>query len=125
MNTREISAEYRLAHWAGVMKERRESGLSIKVFCENGGFHENIYYYWQRKLREAACSELTQTKGEAVRVTPYGFAEVKLAGRPAASLSAAGTQCEVSIEVGGVRITATREYPVDKLGALIRDVVHS
>ena len=45
MNTREIATEYRLSHWAQVMRERIESGLSIKAFCENVGFHENIYYY--------------------------------------------------------------------------------
>ena len=58
MNTREIAEEYRLSHWAGVVRERQESGLSIKAFCEKAGFHQNIYFYWQRKLREAAaCGE--------------------------------------------------------------------
>lgn len=58
MSTREIAQEYRLAHWAGIMRERTESGLNIKSFCERTGIHENVYYYWQRKLREAACQEL-------------------------------------------------------------------
>jgi transposase-like protein len=58
MNTKEITKEYRLRHWAGIMRERKESGLSVKAFCEDAGFHENIYYYWQRKLREAKCEQL-------------------------------------------------------------------
>ena len=65
MNTREIAAEYRLSHWAQVMRERSESGLSIKAFCENAGFHENIYYYWQRKLRESACERVAGFQDEA------------------------------------------------------------
>ena len=58
MNTREIAEEYRLSHWAEKMRERQELGLSIKAYCAQQGFHENVYYYWQRKLREAACTEL-------------------------------------------------------------------
>lgn len=46
MQTREIASEYRLAHWSQVMRERRESGLSIKAFCQASGFHPNVYYYW-------------------------------------------------------------------------------
>ncbi len=65
MNTREIAVEYRLAHWAQIIRERQESGLSIKQFCENAGFHSNIYFYWQRKLREAACQELVPQGGGA------------------------------------------------------------
>ena len=53
MNTRKIAAEYRLAHWTQIMRRKKESGLSAKAFCENEGIHENVYYYWQQKLREA------------------------------------------------------------------------
>ncbi len=76
MNTREIAGEYRLSHWARVMKARSESGLSIKAFCKEAGFHENVYYYWQRKLREAACELTTQTRdaSAAGSLVPNGWA---------------------------------------------------
>lgn len=53
VNTREIATEYRLSHWAQVMQERTGSGMSIRSYCKSIGLHENVYYYWQRKLREA------------------------------------------------------------------------
>lgn len=77
MNTREIAAEYRLSHWARLIRERSESGLSIKTFCKNAGLHENVYYYWQRRLREAACEELALRNGTAMAAAP-AFAEVRL-----------------------------------------------
>ena len=52
MNTREIAVEYRLSHWAGIIKDRDESGLTIKEYCERLGIHENAYYYWLRKIRK-------------------------------------------------------------------------
>ena len=54
MNTRKIAAEFRLKHWAQLIHERAEKGVSVHTYCETIGIHENTYYYWQRKLREAA-----------------------------------------------------------------------
>jgi putative transposase len=59
IDTRKIAAEYRLEHWAGIMKERTESGLTVKAFCETSGCHPNSYFYWQRKLRESACEGMS------------------------------------------------------------------
>ena len=58
MNTREIAKEYRLSHWAEILRERSASGKSIREYCKSAKICENVYYYWQRKLREAACTEL-------------------------------------------------------------------
>ena len=125
MNTREIASEYRLSHWAEVMRKRQESGLSVKAFCESAGFHENIYYYWQKKLREAACVELTKTQDQQVCLAPVGFAEVKLAVKPALESAAETIPNRVCIEAAGIRIIADGEYPVDKLSALLREVSRS
>ena len=122
MNTRAIAAEYRLAHWSGVMRERKESGLSVKAFCANAGIHENSYYYWQKKLRDVACEEMIKTQGEAASLAPVGFTEVKVMERMAQSALAAPGQCHVSVESAGVRIVADGEYPVDKLVLLLREL---
>jgi putative transposase len=81
------------------MKDRAVSGLNVKEFCRSAGFHENVYYYWQRKLREAACRELLPpaSSTEANTVTPSGWA---LCG-PA---KAAHPESSVFIEIGGCRV---------------------
>jgi hypothetical protein len=58
MNTRESATEYRLSHWAQVMHDRVNKGLTIREYCESVGIHQNTYFYWQHKLREAASSEV-------------------------------------------------------------------
>jgi len=70
MNTREIAGGYRLTHWAQIMHERQESGMSIKAYCKQQGFHENVYYYWQRKLREAAWQARPQLQQRQKREKP-------------------------------------------------------
>lgn len=116
MNTREIAAEYRLAHWAQIMQDRAQSGLSIRAYCKSVGMHENVYFYWQRRLREAACEQLSVP----------GFAEVSLAGPMVQPASTGAVQLgELRIEVGGVQITVDSGYPEDKLALLLRGLVQS
>ena len=120
MNTRYIAAELRLSHWSEIMRERKESGLSIKAFCESRGFHTNVYFYWQRKLREAVCEHLETAD---TRLTVSGFTEVSLeVSEDVRQHEAPG---QVRIEIGGVNLSADCRYPPDKLAALIRELMQS
>lgn len=122
MNTRKIAAEYRLAHWTEIMRRKRESGLNVKAFCESEGFHENLYYYWQRKLREATCEHIAEMQSGQVQVNlvPSGFAEVKIveAYKPPV-LPENAMQGEIRIDIAGIRITADSAYPSEKIAALL------
>ena len=125
MNTREIAVEYRMSHWAQIMQNRIDSGLNVRAFCENAGIHENSYYYWQRKLREATFEELARNESGTGLMPPM-FAEVKLATQATSFPPvAANQQNNVCVEVSGVRITADSGYPVDKLAYLMRAVMRS
>lgn len=126
MNTREIAEEYRLSHWEQVMRKRQESGLSIKAFCKKAGFHENVYYYWQRKLREAACEQMTelQLPAQKTSLTAPAFAEVKLTEPPEhQALSGEVSDGQIHIEIGEIRINADSRYPSDKLTMLLKQLI--
>jgi transposase-like protein len=110
MNTRDIAKEYRLTHWRGVMKRRAEMGLNIKQFCEAEGIHENTYYYWQRKLREAAVSGMqTQTivnkNGKAI---PSGWTECTITDLAAKQ--------SIKIKIGKCRVEVTKDTEMELLG---------
>lgn len=60
MDSRKIALQYRLRHWAQVMHERSCSGLNVRQFCITNNIRENVYYYWQNRLREAACKQLLE-----------------------------------------------------------------
>jgi transposase-like protein len=121
MDTRKFTGEFRLSYWSGITRERIESGLSVKAYCENAGIHENTYYYWQKKLREAACGQLAEL--QAINPPPAGFVEVR-AGQPTKRLIAGGkAQSEILIEIAGIRISADSMYPADKIAALLRGIM--
>ena len=68
----EVKQEYQLQQWSGMLRERQESGLSVKDWCQEQGISEHSYYYRLRRLRQMACNALEQAQ-------PIQLAEVPLA----------------------------------------------
>lgn len=116
MDTRKIAIEYRLSHWTGIMRERKESGQSVRTYCKSAGICENVYYYWQRKLREATCRELIPTQQETDNqgLVPKGWAVCE------PTRDSAGVTGPVSIEIGKCRITATADTDPELLVKVCR-----
>jgi len=51
--------EYRLQQWAKIAEECARSGMSNRKFLAERGIPEKSYYYWLRRLREAAADAMT------------------------------------------------------------------
>ena len=121
MDTRAVTQEIRLQYWAGVIKERQASGQSIRAWCRGNGIVEKTYYYWQRKLRAAACGQLPFTAvpsglARTSLATP-GFTEVRIEQLALPETAAASKIC---IETGRIRITTDSAYPPDQLAMLVK-----
>ncbi len=114
MNTKDIAAEYRLSHWAQVVQDRVEKGISIRLYCKEVGIHENTYFYWQRKLREAACTGLqTGSMPGAKSLVPKGWA--------ALSVKEEGNSVHgLTVEVGGCRIHVQADTDTGLLARVCR-----
>ena len=125
INTREIAKEYRLSHWAQIMQDRVVSGISIKEYCKQIGICQNTYFYWQRRLRTAACEQLTKLEPAERSLTQPGFTEVVVCESHARLPSEEVGVSQLRIEISGVQITADSSYPADKLAVLIRELMRS
>jgi len=118
INTREIAKEYRLSHWAQVMQERSQSGLSIKAFCRETGICTNTYFYWQRKLRDATFRNLLPEGQEETahiekNVAPSGWAVCEVAEPEA-------TEERLTIEIGDCRVLANTDVDPEFLAKVCR-----
>lgn len=86
-NVLAVREEYRMQQWGEIIRERQESGLSIKDYCTQHGIAEKTYYYWLRKLRAAAAESVTPqlvrleesncSSTQMIQIR-YGMAELKL-----------------------------------------------
>ncbi|MDU5723925.1 MAG: hypothetical protein E6Z86_17575 [Clostridium butyricum] len=43
--------EMRLMKWAAIIKECRNSGMTVRAWCHENNINENKFYYWQRRVR--------------------------------------------------------------------------
>jgi len=114
MNIREVATEYRMASWAQAVQERTANGQSIKAFCRDRGISQNTYYYWQRKLREAACEGLASVSEAAAEqsLVPAGWAMCK----PAETVPAKA----VVIEINGIRVQVESDTDPELLAKTCR-----
>jgi len=104
IDTRRIASEFRLSAWANIIRERNQSGLSVREWCEVNGVNEKRFYHWQRRVREAACEELlAQQQPESVvaDVPPQSWAVCEVA--PTSDSKA------LPIEINGCRILVTND----------------
>ena len=126
VNTREVAAEYRLTHWAQIVKERTKSGSSIRAYCTQIGICENTYFYWQRRLRNAACEQLSKFESQQKSAMQPGFVEIEVAELPVPVLPAptapASQPSQLHIKAVGVEITADSTYPPEQLATLLREL---
>ncbi len=109
MKTREIAKAYRLSRWSQALQERVATGESIKAFCQSRGISRNTYFYWQRKLREAACSKLSnQQEAKEKSLIPNGWAVCTPQECALALEEQTVTESHsVTIEIGKCRVEVT------------------
>ena len=109
MNTRDIAAEYRLAHWAEVMQDA-DKGVSVKVYCESIGIHQNTYFYLQHKLHEAAVEiQPVETLPEEKSIAPKGWTALCI------GFSHDEESAGLTVEIGGCHIAICTDTNLELL----------
>ena len=115
MDTRKVATEYRMAQWSQTIQARVQSGQSIKDFCATTGISRNRYFYWQRKLRQATCSDLVERESDAEKgLVPSGW--VRLESKETASTE----EVAVTVEISGCRVSVTTETDPELLARICR-----
>ena len=106
MNTREIATELRLAHWAQIMQDRVDSGMTIRAYCKAKGMGLNTYFYWQKKLREAAAQQLSAAAQAGQQgLVPSGWAPVSSAEEMVPE-----QESGLTLRVGGVEVQVRQGF---------------
>lgn len=81
-----ITHEVRLANWKTIVDEcnNRPKGMSARQWLSENNISEKTYYYWLRRIRREACSqlqpELPMTTEPAIPIV--SFAEIPIPDLP-------------------------------------------
>ena len=128
MGTREVATEIRMVQWAQVMRERAASGLSIEAYCKANGIARYSYFYWQKKLREAAVCQMSGgAQPEQQTLVPTGWAAVNAAEEAAPEQAGSLTlhQDGLTLRVGGAEIEVRAGYDEVLLAPVIKTLSQS
>lgn len=98
MDTKKVTSEYRLSQWMEVIQKQQNSGQTIKDFCLEEGINRNVYFYWQKKLRQVACTELEETGSN--NIVPEGWMQLGAQHNQV-------TNQALEVEINGCHITVT------------------
>lgn len=85
-----VKNQYRLEQWTRLIQDCQSSGMRVDDWCEANGVTHHAYYYWLRKVRKAACQDLSATS-EMESSTHFKQLEVQV--------QAANTQAAVIIHL--------------------------
>lgn len=58
MQTVEMKNRYRLQQWTEIIRDCRSSGQTVVRWCADHEVNVKSYYYWLKKIREAAIDSL-------------------------------------------------------------------
>ena len=83
------NAQNKLALWAERISECRNSGQSVKVWCQENGICEQTYYRWQKRLFEMVQA---QQEVQFAEVTP--LQQVR-SGNVAVTVRVAGAEADI------------------------------
>ena len=75
--------QIRAASWAAMIKQRNDSGLTIREWCAANGIQESVYYYRLNRLRKMAL-DVEETPAPASQNTSVSerFAQLPVSSAP-------------------------------------------
>ena len=123
MTSKELAQKVRLEQWAQAMRERSESGESVRAWCASNGINEKTFYYWQRKLREAAAQQLAgaaEPRKDQQTLIPNGWAQACIAEECTAAQAGS-----LTLRVGGAEIEVRQGFDEALLASVIKTLSRS
>jgi hypothetical protein len=111
MTAREAKTQYQLKEWADRITNRSRSGQSIRAWCAENSISPRVYYYWLKRVREYAAQFLPDVTTRNTAMISVGQVAEPAAphGWTVAEAAPPTSTQEITIEVGGCKITATAE----------------
>ena len=98
----------------------------------DNGISEKSYYYWLRKFRKQACSQMTETSTAISVGNEISFAEVSISPRQSANIAAFTLENSVEairpvavIKNANISIALTNEISEGLLSRILLEAAHA
>ncbi|WP_240418710.1 IS66 family insertion sequence element accessory protein TnpA [Paenibacillus periandrae] len=121
MNTATITKQYRLNKWIEIVRECRSSGQTVSAWCAQNHINLKSYYYWLKRVREAACETLPALQPQNLPIVPVDFsASPTVQNFPESS----HTTSEILIHMGAVTLEIRNHASATLIEHTLRALQH-
>ena len=108
--------QIRAASWAAMIKQRNDSGLTIREWCPANGIQESVYYYRLNRLRKMALDiEKTSAPASQHVPAPERFAQLPVSSAPDAAAA-------IRIRRGDTVVEVSSDAP-DRILSFLKEVM--
>ena len=107
-NTQLATKQIRLQQWTAIIRDRQQSGMKVDEYCQSRGITRDMYFYWLRKVKEAALDS-----------SGIELVELKEPEPSRSSGSYAQFTTEATISTGGLIISVNSDTPKELLISLM------
>ena len=130
----QITHDVRSSQWLEVITQcqNRPEGTTAKQWMADNGISEKSYYYWLRKFRKQAYSQMTETSTAVSVGKEISFAEVSIKPKQSANIAAfpsensfEGIRPVAVIRNADISIALTNEISEELLSRILQEVTHA
>ena len=130
----QITHDVRSSQWLEIITQcqNRPEGTAAKQWMADNGISEKSYYYWLRKFRKQACSQMTETSTAISVGNEISFAEVSISPKQSANIAAFTLENSVEairpvavIKNANISIALTNEISEGLLSRILLEAAHA
>ena len=130
----QITHDVRSSQWLEIITQcqNRPQVTTAKQWMAYNGISEKSYYYWLRKFRKQAYSQMTETSTAISAGKEISFAEVSIPPKQSANVAILSSESSVEairpvavIKNTNISIALTNEISEDLLSRILREVAHA
>lgn len=130
----QITHDARSSQWLEIITQcqNRPEGTTAKQWMADNGISEKSYYYWLRKFRKQACSQMTETSTAISVGNEISFAEVSISPKQSANIAAFTLENSVEairpvavIKNANISIALTNEISEGLLSRILLEAAHA
>ena len=110
MNTKLATTKIRINEWAVIIKDCKTSGMKVDEYCQQHDISRDAYYYWLRKVKEAALQqavfiELPIPQNQPIPTTDFAV--------------------QMFVKVAGAELGINNETPIELLTKILEVIRHA
>ena len=130
----QITHDVRSSQWLEIITQcqNRPAGTTAKQWMADNGISEKSYYYWLRKFRKQAYSQMTETSTAISVGNEISFAEVSIKQKQSANVTAFASENSFEairpvavIKNANISIALTNEISAELLSLILQEVAHA